>query len=375
MFIKGQGDSPVEELVAGAQRCIASDLLERAMASNGYDRAVVVTSTRSLAQRFCRLATVSVSQQPFHWGRQLVHTINSQGILQPFYISGGSLPLLTSATLGRAARTLAEGDECLVTNNLYSSDLVGFKPISALGRIELPATDNALAHRLHWHAGLHSYTLARTAATQFDIDTPTDLLVLKLHGGAGPSTQACVDGLDLDTSRLAQAVDLLSEPKKEVVVAGRVGSHVWRALERGTFCRVRFLSEERGLRSHGRDEGGEARSILGFYLEKVGVKEFFKALAEMGNAAFLDTRVIFAHLRLKVSQEDRFLSDLGWVDKIKHPVVKEFTRAALEAPIPVVLGGHSLVSGGMLALVDVAKRDIRRKTREILAHRKDDPFE
>jgi hypothetical protein len=35
-------------------------------------------------------------------------------------------------------------------------------------------------------------------------------------------------------------------------------------------------------------------------------------------------------------------------------VVREFTQAALSAAVPVVLGGHSLVSGGLYALVEAA---------------------
>jgi hypothetical protein len=34
--------------------------------------------------------------------------------------------------------------------------------------------------------------------------------------------------------------------------------------------------------------------------------------------------------------------------------VRELTRAATQAPVPVLLGGHSLVSGGIMALVQAA---------------------
>jgi len=64
--------------------------------------------------------------------------------------------------------------------------------------------------------------------------------------------------------------------------------------------------------------------------------------------------VIFSHLGLEPSLSDRFHSDLGQVERIDDPFVREFTQAALEAPIPVILGGHSLVSGGLLALIEIA---------------------
>ena len=57
---------------------------------------------------------------------------------------------------------------------------------------------------------------------------------------------------------------------------------------------------------------------------------------------------------------DRFLSDLGRWQDIRDPFLRGLTRAALEAPIPVLLGGHSLMSGGLMALNEHAwkQRDI-----------------
>ena len=103
------------------------------------------------------------------------------------------------------------------------------------------------------------------------------------------------------------------------------------------------------------DDRGEAHSILGFYLEQVGPRRFFQSIGQLGDAAFIDTRVIFDHLRPGLSRRDRFLSDLGRPRGIEDDLIREFTREAMEAPIPVVLGGHSLVAGGMLALIEVAR--------------------
>ena len=80
---------------------------------------------------------------------------------------------------------------------------------------------------------------------------------------------------------------------------------------------------------------------------------FFKILAQMADAAFIDSRVIFAHFNLSVSRKDRFYSDMGNFQEIENEFVREFTRASVESSIPVVLGGHSLVSGGMLLLLEL----------------------
>ena len=41
-------------------------------------------------------------------------------------------------------------------------------------------------------------------------------------------------------------------------------------------------------------------------------------------------------------------------EKIADPFVRHFTEAAMQAPIPIVLGGHSLVAGGLYALIEAA---------------------
>ena len=108
------------------------------------------------------------------------------------------------------------------------------------------------------------------------------------------------------------------------------------------------------MRADGRDVRGEARSLLAYHLEQAGARRFFDELARLGQAAFIDTRVILAHFGLDLPPRDRFASDLGQPEDIADPFLRAFTEGALEAAIPVVLGGHSLVSGGLMALTDAA---------------------
>ncbi len=60
--------------------------------------------------------------------------------------------------------------------------------------------------------------------------------------------------------------------------------------------------------------------------------------------------MLLAHKRISASREDRFLSDQGAADAISEPFLRVFTRSALGATITVLLGGHSLMSGGLMAL-------------------------
>ncbi|MDO9066502.1 MAG: hypothetical protein Q7U96_05410, partial [Chloroflexota bacterium] len=46
---------------------------------------------------------------------------------------------------------------------------------------------------------------------------------------------------------------------------------------------------------------------------------------------------------------------------IANPFARQFTEAAMQAPIPVVLGGHTLVAGGLWALIDAAWQEKDRE--------------
>jgi hypothetical protein len=93
--------------------------------------------------------------------------------------------------------------------------------------------------------------------------------------------------------------------------------------------------------------------MLAEHISKAGMRDFFDTLSEISQAAFIDTRVLLAHRRIWPSRGDRFLSDLGSAAEIDDPWLNEFTFLAREAPIPIILGGHGLLSGDMLALAEI----------------------
>jgi hypothetical protein len=87
----------------------------------------------------------------------------------------------------------------------------------------------------------------------------------------------------------------------------------------------------------------------------VGVERFFQEVVpQLGQAAFLDDRVLWAHCGAWPPASDRFSSDLYRADDIVDPFVRRFTKAAMSCPVPVVLGGHSLLAGGLYVLVEAA---------------------
>jgi CTP:molybdopterin cytidylyltransferase MocA len=352
----GQG-SEVECMVAQARQAITLDTVDKALTVEGIDRVIVSTNSHSLAEQL-RDKSICVELdtpgEEFHFGRQLLALIDKYKIEKLFYMGGGSGPLLSAEEMGHIAESLLSADRLLIANNFYSTDFVGLTPASILKDTDPPAFDNDLGWLLGETLGLPIRELPRTAATQLDVDTPIDLMTLKLHPAAGRHLQQYLESLDLDISHLEEAIEFFTKREAMVVVAGRVSAATWTYLESETACQVRLFAEERGMRASGRQARGKARSLLGFYLDEVGEERFFATLGTLGQAAFIDSRVIFAHRGLWPPAADRFYSDLRQPEKIADPFVKRFTEAAMQAPIPIVLGGHSLVAGGLYALIEAA---------------------
>jgi len=366
VFLGGMRGSPIEELLGRALAEAALDLLEEALATGAFAGALLVTDDESLGDQLPPGVELDVDREPFHFGRRLASLVEERGLRRPVYAGAGGVPLLRGSDLAAVAQHLERADGVVIANNYFSADLVAFTSGEALRRIELPATDNFLPRLLHDQAGLESQPLPRSSATQFNIDSPADLAILKAAAGdvtLGRRLAGVVAQFEADLEPYRRVMATLVDPQAELLVAGRVGSQVWHELERETACRVRLYSEERGMQAAGRDESGAARSLLAFHLRAVGVRRFFDELAELADAACIDTRPLLAHLGVRASRADRFWSDLGCPERIEDPFLREFSAAACSAPLPVVLGGHSLVSGGLMLLTEAAWRaEDRRKS-------------
>ena len=142
----------------------------------------------------------------------------------------------------------------------------------------------------------------------------------------------------------------MSTRRAQVFLSGRISSWTWRRMEINLPCQTRVVSEERGMRASGRETSGEVRSLLGMFADLAGVPGLIHALETTSDASFLDTRVLFAHMGLSPRRADRFASDALMPNDITDPWVRDLTQSAAEARIPFVLGGHSLIAGGIWAL-------------------------
>lgn len=360
IFHGGTGNGEAESMMARVRVAAARVTATSALAA-GFEAVILATGTPADFEPLPEGAIVDADRpgEAFDYAARLRGIVTRYGVQKPAVMGSGAVPLLSIGEFALVVRELAAGEGRVVTNNFFSADVTAWTPGAALDRLRPFERDNVLPRRLRDEAGLEPTVLPRTTATQFDLDTPSDLAVLGLLEGLPAGLAEAVREPDIDTSRYRALMPLFCDPQAQVVVAGRVGSQAWQHLERDTACRVRMLSEERGLATA--PAGHRARSTAGFLLEAVGVERFFAQMGELGDALVLDTRVIEAHMGVSPSREDRFQSDLLNFEGISDPFLRRFTEGAAGAPKPVLLGGHSLVSGGLMALVDQAWRENDRR--------------
>jgi hypothetical protein len=276
-------------------------------------------------------------------------------------LGSGSLPLATPADRRAFVRAAREADHTALANNRYSADAMAIARVDELPVIpDLPG-DNALARWLEERAGWAVADLRRRWRLQMDLDSPLDVELTR--PGRLPAE------LSLAVRERRPAIARVGADRRaELVVAGRTSATSLRWLERHTASRVRALVEERGLRASTRlaladtpeTKARPPRSVLGILLDRDGPEALGARLAELGDAALVDSRVLMAH-RLGVdesawpSPEDRFASDLLLPDGVDDPWLRALTRSALDAPIPILLGGHSLVGPGVRLVLHVRR--------------------
>ena len=145
---------------------------------------------------------------------------------------------------------------------------------------------------------------------------------------------------------------LLCDPDAEILLAGRVGSATWAYLERDTACRVRLVSEERGLASA--PKGHRACRSWGGYWRRWACNGSGEELAALADGVVLDTRVLLAHADSRAGREDRFQSDLLAPGEGGGPVAARPDSSTGGGRYTSAARGHSLLSGGLMALTDQA---------------------
>ena len=181
VFEGGLVSGELETQMQWVRQGMVLDLIERAR-QGGYADIIVLTSYSQLQTELEKIGVKVVADQglgeePFHFGQRLWDVVEHYGLRKVLYMGGASAPLLSSSELKYLRELLEQNEDILLANNYYSADIVGFTPGQALGRISLPSIDNTLALALSNEGGLRWIPSQRSLGMNFDVDTPTDLLI------------------------------------------------------------------------------------------------------------------------------------------------------------------------------------------------------
>jgi hypothetical protein len=290
---------------------------------------------------------------PFHFGRALSAILQRQSLTEVAYFGGASAPLASEALL-QGALERARNEKRVVVNNYHSTDWAVVPEAEVLvGLAARLRTDNALGWVLAHEGDRQVEALPPNAATRADLDTPADVAMIARHPDLGPEVARVAESLPRPLlHRLDQILQILRTPGRTLSVIGRASSTVWQALEARRQIWIRMFAEERGMLASGRAERGEVRSLIGAMVDQAGPRAFLRSLGSMSEGAIWDTRVWMSQRGPWPSAADRFSADLGRADDIEDAGLRELTAAVEEAPLPVVTGGHGVVAGGLLALLE-----------------------
>ncbi|MEO8511395.1 MAG: hypothetical protein ABI534_09145 [Chloroflexota bacterium] len=343
-----------------------------------------------LSQRFGALGAAVIPLRPeaggaapFHWGRWFVRAARAAlddgsgadgaggGAVDAIgYAGAGAMALLRDESLDALLSPVA-GE--VVANNRFSADafVVAFGEGGAaevLAALDGCPTDNAAPRALET-AGFAVRDISAAPFSRFDVDTPLDLALLRLATRLDGSRAldgrvagllemaALPGGRSLEVPLLAELGAVIRDRDAELVIAGRIPAATWQYLESETACRIRAFVEERGMRSA---RAARPRSLLARWVEEHGPAGLIAELATLGDGVVLDSRVLMAALSGSSDaaawpdEEERFASDFGDAGRITTSWLAELTAAAAAASVPILMGGHALVSDGLRLIVAAA---------------------
>jgi hypothetical protein len=341
--------------MAAARRAATLDLLDRIETLPWPDVTVVCSDPEVRPELLGRgHRVVEASSTPFHFGRELSRILDELDGELFAYFGGASAPLADAGLLGEALERLAAlGASAAVVNNLHSTDWGLFRGTAEVRSLaERLPNDNALGWVLSHEAGWSVEALAPRAATRADVDTPADVLLLREHTSVGANLRRFQEQLPPELVARLNGIKLaMRTPGSTLTLIGRVSAHVSLEMERSTQIWLRVFAEERGMVASGRLAARMVRSLIGDIVEEWGPTEFLRRVAEVSSAVLWDCRVWLARHGWP-SPAERYAADLGWTHAVPAGPLRSAVEAAQGCGRPVILGGHGVVGGGLLALIE-----------------------
>ncbi len=360
------GESRPEEVLNEAYEVSTLDLVEKGRKAENVGEIIVSTNSDSisgqLSEEVC--AEVDSFEGSFHFGREFKRILKKYKPGPLLYFGGGSGILLDVEDLESFASLVSEREDVIIANNFYSSDFFGLNPSEGMLDVELPNRDNNFGWRSRG-AGYRPFELKRTAKTLYDIDSPLDLSPLAITGAAKNRLEDLLNSFQFVSKEVEKVIPLLTDAESSITFAGRIGSSTWTYLESAAACETNIVSEGRGLYASGEMDRSSQKYVLSGLLERMGPEKTLEYLLGNSDALFLDTRVLYAGRGMWPDDPDRFWSDLKKPDKIKNEFVRKLTSASISFEEPVILCGHSMVSGALYLLADRAWEMVEPKSKRV----------
>ena len=256
---------------------------------------------------------------------------------------------------------LARGGTVAVTNNFYSADLTAWSPAEAVARVGPFERDNVLPRLLRDEAGCEVTVLPRSVRTALDLDTPAELAVLALSEATPPALREALPPEEsLPLAPYRALMPLLCDADAEILLAGRVGSATWAHLERETACRVRLV--KRGARAGRRAGGARSPVARGEAAGRARNRALRPRSWRRWRTGWCWIRACCWPTRGRArAVRTASRATCSAPGRVADPWLRDLTAALAGTEVPALPGGHSLLSGGLMALADQAWRENDRK--------------
>ena len=305
------GNSTPENVLNRAYVASTLDLVDKGEKAENIGRIIVSTNSNSIMEGLSGDSRVEIekTEKDFHFENEFEKILIKYKPESLLYFSGGSGVLLDAGDIDSFSNLLIERKGAIIANNFYSSDFVGLNPADKILDIGIPNRDNMLGWKSR-QAGYSPFELKRNAKTQYDLDSPLDLIPLSITAAAEGRLGEAIDCLSFEHNEIEQILPLLTDAQSSIKIAGRIGSTTWKYFEKCAACETNIVSEGRGLFASGKLDRSEQKFVTYGLLERMGYKNMLEYLLGDSDALFLDTRVLFAGKGIWPEKPDRFWSDL-----------------------------------------------------------------
>jgi hypothetical protein len=351
--VRGGSESWAEQHILDAHRANALDLI-RILRGQGIDSVIVASpETDWLPDDLDVIRDDDLPDQSFHFGERLARLIEKHPTQAVLHFGGGSAPLVDRATtsmlLGLLEKSLRQDgsipSHIALTNNLHSSDWIAISQVQdALPIIQRATRDNGLALSFKESDQFEVRVLASLRpATSMDIDSLSDLAILAQHPGLQPELRKVIDAAwdVLERIEIPNLLQVLRDPQQKLLIIGRVSPLAWHALTRAAKCQIEVITES------------DDHSILKTWIDKSrDPAQALKRLDTLCDAVIWDNRPFLKNMGASPSQHHLLAADTFTLEYVTDPILKDILNMD-ELDMVTVMGGESLVTGGLYALAEI----------------------